>query len=279
MDILIAVVLGIVQGVTEFLPISSTAHLTIAGALMGIIDAAHPERWTAYIAVIQLGTLVSILAYFYRDLLQITKDFFTDGIPFLKDRSLGLRHARKGWFIILGTLPVVIIGLAFKDIIEGELTKSMRVIGTSLIALALILLLAEKYGKRNKTMAEATWLDALIVGIAQAMALIPGSSRSGTTITAGLFVGLRREDAARFSFLLSVPAILASGLLQLYEMRSFIGALGVANVVIATVISGIVGYASIDFLLKYLRSHSTLLFIIYRIILGVLVLGSSFLVT
>jgi undecaprenyl-diphosphatase len=263
-----AILLGIVQGLTEFLPISSTAHLTLGGRALDLIDAAHPERWTAFIAVIQLGTLVAILIYFAKDLAAIVRGFVVGGRRYLSDRSQGLGEARLGWLVIVGTMPVVIIGLAFKRVIEGNLTKDLEVIGTSLIVLALILWLAERVGKRERSISDATWKDALWVGLAQAAALIPGSSRSGTTITAALLLGMKREDAARFSFLLSIPAIGASGLLQLYEMRSFIDQVGVANVVIATIFSALVGYASIEFLLRYLRTRTTAIFVIYRLLAG-----------
>ena len=268
MTIIDAILLGIIQGLTEFLPISSTAHLTLGGRLLDLIDPAHPEQWTAFIAVIQLGTLVAILVYFAKDIISIVRGFIVDGRTFLATPSAGLGQARLGWLVIVGTMPVVVIGLAFKKAIEGSLTKKLEVIGTSLIVLALILWLAERAGKRSRSIEEATWKDALWVGMAQAVALIPGSSRSGTTITAALFLGMKREDAARFSFLLSVPAIGASGLLQLYEMRSFIDQLGIMNVVVATVVSAVVGYASIEFLLRYLRTRTTALFIIYRLLAG-----------
>jgi len=272
MSILYAIILGIIQGLTEFLPISSTAHLTLAGKLFGLISADHPEQWTAFIAVIQIGTVSAVIIYFFRDLVEITRGFFEDGRRFLASPQIGLNRARMGWYIILGTLPVATFGLTFKKIIEGNLTKSTSVIGTSMIGLAIILWFAEKVGTRQKSMNETTWLDSLIIGIAQTCALIPGSSRSGTTITAGLFLGIKREDAARFSFLLSVPAVLASGFLELYEMRNFIGQVGVINVVVSTVVAGVVGYASIAFLLKYLRTHTTFIFIYYRIIVGALLL-------
>ncbi len=268
MTILDAIILGIIQGLTEFLPISSTAHLTLGGRLLDLVDQAHPEQWTAFIAVIQLGTLVAILVYFAKDIVSIVRGFIVDGRTFLATPSAGLGQARLGWLVIVGTVPVVVIGLAFKKAIEGSLTKNLEVIGTSLIVLALILWLAEWVGKRNRSIDQATWKDALWVGMAQAVALIPGSSRSGTTITAALFLGMKREDAARFSFLLSVPAIGASGLLQLYEMRSFIDQLGIMNVVVATIVSAVVGYASIEFLLRYLRTRTTALFIIYRLLAG-----------
>ncbi len=261
-----AVILGLIQGLTEFLPISSTAHLTIAGKFLGLINPTHPEEWTAFIAVIQLGTVAAVIVYFFRDLVQIAKGFFADGPKYFKTKISG--QAKMGWFIILGTLPVALFGLSLKKIIEGNLTKSLAVIGTSMIGLALILWIAEIAGSRKKNMDNITWLDSLIIGIAQSFALIPGSSRSGTTITAGLFLGIAREDAARFSFLLSIPAVIASGFLELWEMRNFMGQVGVMNVIIATIVSFIVGYASIAFLLKYLRTHTTYVFIWYRIVLG-----------
>jgi len=276
MSLLQSILLGIIQGITEFLPISSTAHLTIAGTAMGVINPERPDEWTAFIAVMQIGTLAAVVVYFFKDLVDIVKGFFVDGLRYVQSPSNGLGKARMGWYIILGTLPVATFGLLFKKIIEGNLTKSLSVIGTSLIVLALILWLAEKIGSRTKEMKSATWLDSLIVGFAQSLALIPGSSRSGTTITAGLFLGITREDAARFSFLLSIPAVFASGVLELYQMRHFIHDVGIMNVVASTVVAGIVGYASIAFLLKYLRTHTTFLFIYYRIALGTTLLAIAF---
>ena len=272
MSIFYSILLGIIQGITEFLPVSSTAHLTIAGSLLGLINPDRPDEWTAFIAVIQIGTMAAVIIYFFKDLVEIIEGFFVDGIRYVQSPSNGLGRARMGWYIFLGTLPVAVIGLTFRKIIEGTLTKSLTVIGISAIVLALILWLAERVGSRKKEMANVTWLDSLIVGFAQSLALIPGSSRSGTTITAGLFLGFTREDAARFSFLLSVPAVFASGMLELYEMRHFMHDLGIMNVVVATLVSGIVGYASIAFLLRYLKTHTTYVFIFYRIALGVLLL-------
>ncbi len=272
MSLFYSILLGIIQGITEFLPVSSTAHLTIAGSLLGLINPDRPDEWTAFIAVIQIGTMAAVVIYFFKDIVEIVEGFFVDGIRYVQSPSNGLGRARMGWYIILGTLPVAVIGLAFRKIIEGNLTKSLTVIGISAIVLALVLWLAEKVGSRKKEMVNITWLDSLIVGFAQSLALIPGSSRSGTTITAGLFLGITRADAARFSFLLSVPAVFASGMLELYEMRHFMHDLGVVNVVVATLVSGIVGYASIAFLLRYLKTHTTYVFIFYRIALGLLLL-------
>ncbi|MDO8549104.1 MAG: undecaprenyl-diphosphatase UppP [Ignavibacteria bacterium] len=272
MNLFEAILLGIIQGFTEFLPISSTGHLTVAGKLMNLISTEAPEQWTSFIAVIQLGTLVSILIYFRKDLWNISKDFLTENIKKRKSFSNQSFNSRTGWLIIIGTIPVVVIGLAFKDIIEGSLTKNLYVIAASLIGLAIILAVAEKTVRFRKEMKDITIFDSLLIGIAQAFALIPGSSRSGTTITGGLFVGLNRESAARFSFLLSVPAILASGLLQLYEALKFIDSSMAFNLIVSTIFSAISGYAAIDFLLKYLRKNTTFIFIYYRIALGIAII-------
>jgi len=267
-----AILLGIVQGLTEFLPISSTGHLTVAGKLMNLVSTEHPEQWTAFIAIIQLGTLLAVLVYFWNDLISILKDFFKENLISRNKFSNQSTNSKLGWLIIIGTIPVVIIGLAFKDAIEGALTKNLYVIASSLIVLGLILAFAEKMAKFKKDLKDITIFDSIIIGIAQALSLIPGSSRSGTTITAGLFVGLKRETAARFSFLLSVPAVLASGLLQLYEALEFVDKTMLVNLTVATVVSGISGYLAIDFLLKFLKKNSTFLFVYYRIVLGIIIL-------
>ncbi len=272
MNFIEAVFLGVIQGLTEFLPISSTGHLTIAGKLMGFISEQNPEHWTAFIAVIQLGTLLAILIYFWKDLLNIFVEFMRDNFVARKSYKQQSPQSRLGWNIIIGSIPVVIIGLGFKDIIEGSLTKNLYIIAGSLITLGVILALAERVGKFSKEITEVNFLTAFLIGIAQSIALIPGSSRSGTTITAGLFMGLKREAAARFSFLLSVPAILGSGLLEFYESIKFIDSTGLINLFIATVFSAVSGYLAISFLLAYLRKHSTYIFVFYRIIIGVIIL-------
>lgn len=272
MSLLEAIFLGIVQGLTEFLPISSTGHLTVAGKLMNLVSADHPEQWTAFIALIQLGTLLAVLIYFWKDIISIIRDFFQDNLIKRVKYSEQKINAKLGWLIVIGTIPVVIIGLAFKDAIEGALTKNLYVIAASLIVLAIILALAEKIARFKKDLENITILDSIIIGFAQALALIPGSSRSGTTITAGLFVGLKRESAARFSFLLSIPAVFASGALQLYEALKFVDQSMAVNIIVATIASGISGYLAIDFLLKYLKRNTTFVFIYYRIALGIFIL-------
>jgi len=267
-----ALVLGIIQGITEFLPISSTGHLTVAGKLMGLISTENPEHWTAFIAVIQLGTLISILIYFSKDILNIIRDFLKDNLSRRIKFSQQSENSKMGWLIIIGTIPVVIIGLSLKHVIEGEFTKNLYVIAFSLILLAIILAIAEKTAKFKKEMKDITVKDSIIIGIAQSFALIPGSSRSGTTITGGLFMGLKRETAARFSFLLSIPAVFASGMLELYESLKYLTPDMTLNIIVATVVSGISGYVAIDFLLKYLKKNSTFLFVYYRIGAGIVIL-------
>ena len=273
MSIFEAIFLGIVQGLTEFLPISSTGHLTLTGKLMGLISSEHPEHWTAFIAVIQLGTLLAVLIYFWKDIVLILKDFFTDNVFKRKSFSEQSFNSKLGWYIIIGTIPVVIVGLGFKDLIEGAFTKNLHVIALSLITLGVILGGAEKVGKFTKDMKGLTWLSALIIGIAQCFALIPGSSRSGTTITMALFLGFKRETAARFSFLLSIPAVLGSGLLEFYESLKFIDFSGSVNLLVATAAAAISGYWAIGFLLKFLRTNTTYVFVFYRIALGIVILA------
>ncbi len=271
MTIIEAIFLGIIQGLTEFLPISSTGHLTIAGKLMNLISTAEPHKWTAFIAVIQLGTLLAILIYFWKDLWSILVDFFRDNLFARKRFGEQSQNSKMGWNIIIGSLPVVIIGLGFKDIVEGVLTKNLYVIAGSLILLGLILALAEKKGKFTRTIEQLGWKDALIIGVAQSFALIPGSSRSGTTITAGLFLGFERETAARFSFLLSVPAVFGSGLLEFYQSLEYLDSSGLLALGIATLFSAISGYLTIGFLLRYLKRNTTYIFVFYRIVIGVLI--------
>jgi undecaprenyl-diphosphatase len=268
---LYAFLLGVVQGLTEFLPISSTAHLTLAGKLLNVVDLNHPEAWTEFIAVMQLGTVAAVIVYFWNDLWEMAVALFRDLTGPRKPGERFTERSRMALYIIVGTLPVALIGLSLKHVIEGALTKTTIVIAVSMIALALLLWLAEEFARHVRGIAQITWVDALVVGFAQACALIPGSSRSGTTITAGLFLGLTRETAARFSFLLSIPAVVASGIYELAKIHGTFD-LGLGNLLISTVVSGVVGYASIAWLLKFLMRHTTMVFIWYRLILGVLLI-------
>jgi len=271
MTIIEAIILGIIQGLTEFIPISSTAHLTLAGHLMGLIDPDSPEKWTSFIAIIQLGTLAAVLIYFKSEIYRIPKSFVSENLIKRRTFKSQSHDSRMGWLIIIGTIPIVIVGLLFKDFIEGSFTKELNVIAGSLIILAIVLAIAEKVSKRTKQMEQITIWDTIIIGLAQCVALIPGSSRSGTTITAALFTGLNRETAARFSFLLSIPAILASGLLSVYQALVYIDASDAVNLIVATLFSAISGYYSIGFLINFLKKHTTFLFIYYRIGLGLII--------
>lgn len=282
MTVLQAIILGIVQGLTEFIPISSTAHLVFASRLIGLyngVDATlRAEQTTATIAVIQLGTLLAVLIYFARDIINITMAFVRDHLALLRGRrrvngSVQLSHdAWLGWLVILGSIPVAAVGLLFKHQIEGTFTKNLWVIATMMIVVAVLLAVAELVGKRERSMEQLGVGDALSVGFAQVLALIPGSSRSGSTIMGGLFAGLTRETAARFSFLLSIPAIAASGVLELKEAIHKLPAGTHLPLIVATIVSGVVGYASIWFLLRFLRTHSTSVFIIYRLLVGTAIL-------
>lgn len=282
MTILQAIILGIVQGLTEFIPISSTAHLVFAARLIGLYDgveaALKAEQTTATIAVIQLGTLLAVLIYFARDIVNITKAFVQDHLALLRGRrrvdgSAQLSpEAWLGWLVIIGSVPVAVVGLLFKEQIEGTFTKNLWVIAAMMIVVAVLLWIAEFVGKRERSMEQLGISDALAVGCAQVLALIPGSSRSGSTIMGALFAGLTRETAARFSFLLSIPAIAASGALELKEAIEKLPDGSYLPLIVATIVSGVIGYASIWFLLRFLRTHSTGVFIVYRLVVGAAIL-------
>jgi undecaprenyl-diphosphatase len=283
MNIFQAIVLGIVQGLTEFIPVSSTAHLVFAARVLNLYGGAdstlQAEQTTATIAVIQLGTLLAVLVYFTRDIVNILRAFVSDHLAWLRGRVAAgqpilSKDAWLGWLVILGSVPVGIVGLLFKKQIEGPFTKNLWVIATMMIVVGGLLTIAEFVGKRDHDMSQLGIRDALAVGCAQVLALIPGSSRSGSTIMGGLFAGQTRETAARFSFLLSIPAIAASGLLELNEAVEKLPSGTYGALVVATIVSGAVGYASIWFLLRFLRTHSTGVFIVYRVIVGGLILAA-----
>ena len=265
MSTLEAIVLGIVQGFTEFLPISSTAHLRIVPAFAGWEDPG-----AAFTAVTQLGTMLAVVIYFREDLWRISRTW----VRSLRNPAVRTElDARLGWYIVLGTIPIGIFGLLFKDQIESG-ARDLYLIGVTLIVLGLVLLWAERVGKRERDIDQVKTRDGFWVGMAQAAALIPGVSRSGATITAGLFLGLERAAAARFSFLLSIPAVVLSGLLELGTIVSGEEGehVGASALVIATVLAFFAGYAAIAFLLRFLSTHSTVIFVAYRVVLGALVL-------
>jgi undecaprenyl-diphosphatase len=264
-SVLEAIVLGIVQGITEFLPISSTAHLRIVPAFAGWEDPG-----AAFTAVTQLGTMAAVLLYFREDLWRIALAWTRS----LRDKPARRElDARLGWYILLGTIPIGVFGLAFKNQIETG-ARDLYLIGVALIVLGLVLLVAEKVGTRERSIEQLTTRDGVALGFAQALALIPGVSRSGATITAGLFLGLDRRSAARFSFLLSVPAVVLSGLLELASIASGEEGqhVGAGALAIATFLAFVSGYAAIAFLLRFLATHSTVVFVVYRVVLGTLVL-------
>jgi undecaprenyl-diphosphatase len=282
-----AIILGIVQGLTEFIPVSSTAHLIFTSRLTnlfaGVEQTLRAERITAVIAVTQLGTLAAVFVYFARDIWNISLAFVRDHLSLLtggattpsnsSSRFAALStDARLGWLIILGSLPIGIIGLLFKDEIEGTFTKNLWVISVMLVVIGVMLWVAERVGTRTRDMEDLGIRDAIVVGFAQVIALVPGASRSGSTIMGGLFVGEKRATAARFSFLLSIPAITASGLLQLKEAFVKLPEGSAVPLVVATIVAGVIGYAAIWFLMSWLQSRSTNIFIVYRVILGVVLL-------
>src|SRR5215207_5697763 len=284
MNYLQAIILGIVQGLTEFIPISSTAHLVFASRWTNVYNG-NPEQITATMAVIQLGTLAAVFVYFASDIWGISAAFVRDHWMLLtrkrRNRFSGTGGVRPvwisqeawlGWLVIIGSIPIGIVGLLFKEQIEGPGTKNLWFISIMLISIAVVLFIAEQVGKQRKKMRDLGISDAIVVGLAQVISLMPGSSRSGTTIMGGLFAGQTRETAARFSFLLSIPAITASGLLQLKEAWSILPADSFQPLLVATIVAAIVGYASIWFLIAYLRRKSTGIFIVYRIVLGVVLL-------
>ncbi len=266
MDFLQAIVLGILQGLTEFLPISSSAHLRIVPAFAGWEDPG-----AAFTAVVQLGTMAAELLFFRVDLLRIGRTWTASLVrPELRPTL----DARMGWYLIFATIPISVLGLAFEDQIETG-ARSLFLIGTTLVLLALVLLWADRVGRRERGIESITLRDGLIMGGAQALALVPGVSRSGATLSAGLFLGLERAAAARFSFLLSIPAVVGSGL---YQLLAFVqgdveqGDAGTSALIIATFFAFVFGYAAIAFLLRWLVTHTLTVFVVYRVVLGTVVL-------
>lgn len=262
MGVIEAIVYGVLQGLTEFLPISSTAHIRIVPSLVG-----WPDPGAAFTAVIQVGTLLAVLIYFRSDLVGVLRGWI---------RSFGSRQdtpeSKIGWGIVFGTIPIVVFGFLFKDQIKSDAVRSLYVVATMLILMGLVLLAAEKLTPHRREFDQLTVKDGIWVGLWQAIALIPGASRSGSTISGALFAGLSRPTAARFSFLLSIPSVLAAAALELVQERHELMQAGMAPTVIATVVSFGVGYASIAFLMKLLQTQSTMGFIVYRVALGVALL-------
>jgi undecaprenyl-diphosphatase len=264
MSLIEAIVLGLVQGLTEFLPISSTAHLRIVPELFGWEDPG-----AAYSAVIQLGTVAAVLIYFRKDLVSLATAFF-QGLA--RRQPFATLESRLAWFVLVGTLPIGVCGLALKKHIESSL-RSLYIISGSLIVLALILFVVERIASHQRTLKDMRWRDGILIGLWQALALIPGSSRSGTTLTGALSLGLRREDAARYSFLLSIPATSLAGLFELKHLLEADARPSALALWTGTLVAFGSGWAAISWLLRYLRTRTTLVFVVYRVALGLALIG------
>lgn len=279
MNLFDAVILGLIQGLTEFLPISSSAHVQIAEQLLGLSDMSKPQL-TAFIATIQLGTELAVLIYFFKDILRIVKAWWLS-LPLVTrglSRTRGFKtnsqslDAKLGWLIIIGSLPVVLVGLAFKDFIENQL-RNLWVIAISLIVFGLLLGIADRFGKRTKSIESLSTRDGLLFGLGQALAVIPGVSRSGGTISVGLALGYSRQAAARYSFLLAIPAVLASGGYEFIKTFQDLSSNDLAATLIAAVVAFGTGFSVIVVLLKYLSRGSFLPFVVWRILVGVALLA------
>ena len=264
MDYLQAVVLGVVEGLTEFLPVSSTGHLTIAEKLLGL-DVAD-RSVTAYTAVIQMGAIAAVIVYFRTDIWRIASAW-VKGL--FRPEMRGQRDHRMGWYVIVGSLPIGVVGLAAKDLITGPL-RSLWVVAAALILWSAVLLLAERRGTQRRGEKDLTMRDALVVGVLQCVALVPGVSRSGATISTGLLLGLDRVAATRLSFFLSIPALLAAGLYELPEALA--GDISIGQTVVGTAVSFVVAYASVAWLLRFVAGNSIGKFVPYRVALGAVLL-------
>jgi undecaprenyl-diphosphatase len=263
-DLLQAVFLGILQGLTEFLPISSSAHLRIVPDLLGWGDPG-----AAFTAVIQIGTELAVLIYFRHDLWRIGSTWVRS---LYRPEYRGQLDARMGWFIIIGSLPIVILGILLKDTIEEDF-RSLWIIGTTLIVLGLILGIADRVSADRLRIKDMRLRDAVLMGVAQSCALVPGVSRSGATISMGRFLGYEREAATRYAFLLAIPAVVGAGLFELKEIPNGENSYGWGPTIVATMVSFLIGYAAIAWLLRYVTTHSYLPFVIYRVVLGTLTLA------
>ena len=264
LDFLKAVVLGVIQGLTEFLPISSSAHLRIFPDLFGWGDPG-----AAFTAVIQIGTELAVLIYFRKDIWRIGSAW----VRSTYDPSVrGDPDARTGWHIIVGSLPIVVLGVLLKDVIERDF-RSLWIIGSTLIVLGVVLGVADRLGRSERTIGDMSLGHAVLLGLAQALALVPGVSRSGATISMGRVLGYDREAATRFAFLLAIPAVVGAGLFELPEIPGGENAYGPVPTLVANAVSFVVGYAAIAWLLRYVTTRSYLPFVLYRVGLGVFTLS------
>lgn len=266
-----AIILGIIQGLTEFLPISSSAHVQIATQLLGLDQITRPQL-TAFIATIQLGTEAAVVVYFFKDIVRIVRAWFGSLFSKASQTERAKADAKLGWLVIIGSLPVVFVGLLFKNQIENQL-RNLWVVAVMLIVFGLVLAVADRIGQRTKSIERISTRDGLLFGLAQALAVIPGVSRSGGTISMGLFLGYSRQAAARYSFLLAIPAVIASGTFEFATTYQQLAPSDLAATAIATVVSFAVGLAVIVALLRYLSRGSFMPFVIWRIAVGVALLA------
>ena len=270
MNLLQAVVLGVVEGVTEFLPISSTGHLLVAEHLLGLPTKGKAgDGLIGFTAVIQVGAILAAVVYFFRDILALLGGFFGGLTSAEKRRGPEWRFALA---VAVGCIPIGIVGLALKDVIK-DIDKSLITVALGLIVFSAVLFVAERRASQDRPERSLTVLDGLLIGLAQCIALVPGVSRSGATISAGLLRGLDRVAATRLSFLLGIPALLAAGAYELKDATtSGPGAPGTAATLVATVVAFVVAYAAIAFLLRFVARHSIAAFVPYRLLLGVAIL-------
>ncbi len=266
MDYLTAIILGIVQGLTEFLPISSSAHISIVGQFLGQEDPG-----AAFTAITQIGTEAAVVIYFWRDITTIIRKWFLSLVGKVpKDDA----DVRMGWLVIIGTIPIGLLGLLFQDWIETSL-RSLWITATMLLVFALVIMLAERVGTQRRDLTDLTWKHGIFYGLWQALALVPGVSRSGGTVAGGLFMGYTRETAARYSFLLAIPAVVASAGLQTVKLLTGEEGAGTqwGPIWVATGIAFVVGYAVIAWFMKYITTHTFTPFMIYRIVLALALFG------
>ena len=264
MDFIEAIVLGIVEGLTEFLPVSSTGHLTIVEKLLGLpID---DPAVTAFTVVIQMGAILAVVWYFRRDIWNITRAWITGVV---RPEVRGTFDYRMGWYVIVGSVPIVVVGILGESLITGAL-RNLWFVAWALILWSVVMVAAERVGKQERGERELTLRDSILIGVVQCVALVPGVSRSGATISAGLFVGLDRVTSTRMSFFLSIPALMGAGIKELPTALS--GDIPVASTIVATIVSFVVAYASVAWLLKFVAGHSITWFVGYRVALGVVLI-------
>jgi undecaprenyl-diphosphatase len=259
-----AIILGIVEGLTEFLPVSSTGHLTIAEKILGL--QVDDPAVTGFTAVIQMGAILAVVVFFARDIWSIAR---TWALGLVKPEYRGHRDFRMGWYVIVGTIPVGIVGLLLRDVIKNDL-RSLWVVAIALIGWSAVMWAAERAARQDRSEKTLNLTDAIVVGVVQCISLIPGVSRSGATISAGLFRGLDRVAATRLSFFLSIPALLAAGLFELKDALS--GDIGVGETLVGTVVAFVVAYASVAWLLRFVAHHAITWFVPYRVGLGAVLL-------